>query len=591
MLAKKSMPATAPNLVGATQSASTKTLTTIEDILLSQNILKKKDYDQLKLEVVSTGKKVDEILKEKELATDQQIAEAKSILFGVPYVQISGKTISPDVLTLVPEQVARQYGMIPFERHLNDLWVALDDPLNLQVVKFLEQRTNMGIKVFLSGESEIRDAIALAYSQSLTGDIGEVLKEANTSVVASEAGVNKVKAETLYNAPIAKVVSQLLEYGIKIKASDIHIEPMEDKVRVRYRIDGILHEKLILPKKVHEAIVTRIKILAKLKIDEKRLPQDGRFDFESGQEAVDLRVSSLPTTWGEKVVMRLLKKSGGIPTLSDLGLRGSALKNVETQLTRPHGVMLITGPTGSGKTTTLYSALARLNTAKVNILTLEDPVEYQIAGVNQVQINTLAGLTFASGLRSFLRQDPNIIMVGEIRDEETADLAVQAALTGHMVFSTVHTNNAAGALPRLLDMKIEPYLIASSITAVIGQRVVRKICVTCREQYMPVPEVATDIRNVLGKLLDVKLSQGQMVLYRGKGCEECNGTGYLGRIGIYEVLILNEKVGRLILERETSEAIERQAIEDGMVTMKQDGYLKVVEGITTIEEVLRVAQE
>ncbi len=585
------MPAPAPNVVGVTQSASAKTLTTIEDVLLDQNVLKKKDYDQVKLEVVSTGKKVEDLLIEKNLVTDQQIAEAKSILFGVPYVQIAGKTISPDVLTLIPEQVAKQYGIIPFERHLNDLWVALDDPLNLQVVKFLEQKTNMGIKVFLSGHNEIKDAIELTYSQSLTGDIGEVLKEANTSVLSTDAGVTKVKAETLYNAPIAKVVSQLLEYGIKIKASDVHIEPMEDKVRIRYRIDGILHEKLILPKKVHEAIVARIKILAKLKIDEKRLPQDGRFDFESGQEAVDLRVSSLPTSWGEKVVMRLLKKSGGIPTLSELGLRGTALKNVEIQLTRPHGVMLITGPTGSGKTTTLYSALARLNTAKVNILTLEDPVEYQIAGVNQVQVNTLAGLTFASGLRSFLRQDPNIIMVGEIRDEETADLAVQAALTGHMVFSTVHTNNASGALPRLLDMKIEPYLIASSITAVIGQRVVRKICVTCREKYVPVPEIVTDIKNVLGKLLDAQIAQGQMSLYRGKGCEECNGTGYLGRIGIYEVLILNEKIGRLILERETSEALERQAVEDGMVTMKQDGYQKVVEGITTIEEVLRVAQE
>ena len=585
------MPAPAPNVVGVTQSAPAKTLTTIEDVLLDQNVLKKKDYDQVKLEVVSTGTKVEDLLIEKNLVTDQQIAEAKSILFGVPYVQIAGKTISPDVLTLIPEQVAKQYGIIPFERHLNDLWVALDDPLNLQVVKFLEQKTNMGIKVFLSGHNEIKDAIELTYSQSLTGDIGEVLKEANTSVLATESGVTKVKAETLYNAPIAKVVSQLLEYGIKIKASDVHIEPMEDKVRIRYRIDGILHEKLILPKKVHEAIVARIKILAKLKIDEKRLPQDGRFDFESGQEAVDLRVSSLPTTWGEKVVMRLLKKSGGIPTLSELGLRGTALKNVEMQLTRPHGVMLITGPTGSGKTTTLYSALARLNTAKVNILTLEDPVEYQIAGVNQVQINTLAGLTFASGLRSFLRQDPNIIMVGEIRDEETADLAVQAALTGHMVFSTVHTNNASGALPRLLDMKIEPYLIASSITAVVGQRVVRKICVTCREKYVPVPEIITDIKSVLGRLLDAQVAQGQMSLYRGKGCEECNGTGYLGRIGIYEVLILNEKIGRLILERETSEALERQAVEDGMVTMKQDGYLKVVEGITTIEEVLRVAQE
>ena len=575
----------------STQSAPAKTLTTIENVLLDQNVLKKKDYDQLKLEVVSTGKKVEDLLVEKNLASDQQIAEAKSILFGVPYVQIAGKTISPDVLTMVPEQVARQYGIIPFERHMNDLWVALADPLNLQIVKFLEQKTNMGIKVFLSGQKEIEDTIELTYSQSLTGDIGEVLKEANTSVLGADVGINKVKAETLYNAPIAKVVSQLLEYGMKIKASDIHIEPMEDKVRIRYRIDGILHEKLILPKKVHEAIVARIKILAKLKIDEKRLPQDGRFDFESGQEAVDLRVSSLPTTWGEKVVMRLLKKSGGIPTLSELGLRGSALKSVEIQLTRPHGVMLITGPTGSGKTTTLYSALARLNTAKVNILTLEDPVEYQIAGVNQVQINTLAGLTFASGLRSFLRQDPNIIMVGEIRDEETADLAVQAALTGHMVFSTVHTNNAAGALPRLLDMKIEPYLIASSITAVIGQRVVRKICLTCREQYVPVPEVISDIKGVLGRLLDAKIAQTQINLYRGKGCEDCNGTGYLGRIGIYEVIVLNEKIGRLILERETSETIEQAAIADGMVTMKQDGYLKVVEGITTIDEVLRVAQE
>lgn len=587
------MPAPAPMPAGASvpDGAPSRNLTTIEDVLLSQNVLKKKDYDQLKLEVVSTGKKAEDIIIGKNWASDQQIAEAKSILFGVPYVQIAGKTIAPDILTLVPEQVARQYGIIPFERHLNDLWVALADPLNLQVVKFLEQKTNMGIKVFLSGQKEIAEAIELTYSQSLTGDIGEVLKEANTSITNVDTGVNKVKAETLYNAPIAKVVSQLLEYGIKIKASDIHIEPMEDKVRIRYRIDGILHEKLILPKKVHEAITARIKILAKLKIDEKRLPQDGRFDFESGQEAVDLRVSTLPTTWGEKVVMRLLKKSGGIPTLSDLGLRGTALKNIEVQLMRPHGVMLITGPTGSGKTTTLYSILSRLNTAKVNILTLEDPVEYQIAGVNQVQINTLAGLTFASGLRSFLRQDPNIIMVGEIRDEETADLAVQAALTGHMVFSTVHTNNASGALPRLLDMKIEPYLIASSITAVIGQRVVRKICLNCREQYIPVPEVVSDIRVVLGKFLDPTKVTGQMALYRGKGCEECNGTGYLGRIGIYEVLILNEKIGRLILERETSETIEKAAIDDGMITMKQDGYLKVVEGITTIDEVLRVAQE
>jgi type II secretory ATPase GspE/PulE/Tfp pilus assembly ATPase PilB-like protein len=329
-----------------------------------------------------------------------------------------------------------------------------------------------------------------------------------------------------------------------------------------------------------------------MKIDEKRIPQDGRFSFSTGDQEVDLRVSTLPTVFGEKIVMRLLKKSGGVPTLQDLGLRGTALKILETAILRPHGIILITGPTGSGKTTTLYSLLTKINSTKVNIVTLEDPVEYQIAGINQVQINPLAGLTFASGLRAFLRQDPNIIMVGEIRDAETTDLAIQAALTGHLVFSTLHTNNASGALPRLLDMHAEPYLVASALNGVVGQRVVRRICNVCKEAYEPPEPIINDMKQVLGKLFSPNFIKDQKIsLYRGKGCQDCSGTGYQGRIGVYEVLPIDEKIGRLILERASTNDIEQKALDEGMITMKQDGYLKVLEGITTMEDVLRVAQD
>jgi general secretion pathway protein E len=360
-------------------------------------------------------------------------------------------------------------------------------------------------------------------------------------------------------------------------------------VRVRYRIDGILSERLVLPKSVNDAVVSRIKILSGMKIDEKRLPQDGRFNYRAQGEEVDLRVSSLPTVHGEKIVMRLLKKSGAVPTMADLGLRGRALKNLEDAILRPHGIILICGPTGSGKTTTLYAVLSKINTNRVNIVTLEDPVEYQIPGVNQVQINPQAGLTFASGLRSFLRQDPNIIMVGEIRDTETADLAVQAALTGHLVFSTLHTNDASGALPRLLDFGIEPFLLASSMTAIVAQRVVRRICDSCKTDYEPTPTVVEDFQSILGPLFPK--TDTVFRLHKGTGCRECNDSGYQGRIGIFEVLPVSEAIARLILERAAASDIEKQAKVEGLVSMKQDGYLKALEGITTIEEVLRVAQE
>ena len=325
-----------------------------------------------------------------------------------------------------------------------------------------------------------------------------------------------------------------------------------------------------------------------MKIDEKRIPQDGRFTFKGENDTIDLRVSSLPSAWGEKIVMRLLKKTGGIPDLPELGLRGRGLKNVEDAILRPHGIVLICGPTGSGKTTTLYSIIQRINTPKINIMTLEDPIEYKIAGVNQVQVNPAAGLTFASGLRSFLRQDPNVILVGEVRDQETADLAIQASLTGHLVFSTLHTNDASGALPRLLDMGAEPYLLASSITAVIAQRVVRKIHDKCKVSYDPDPKVVSEIKGVLGNLWP----EGKAIkLYKGKGCADCNNSGYYGRVGIFEVLAITEKISRLILERSPSSVVEKQAREEGMITLKQDGYLKVLEGTTTLEETLRVAQD
>jgi type IV pilus assembly protein PilB len=467
------------------------------------------------------------------------------------------------------------------------------NPLDLQTIAFLEAKSSTKVKPFMARSEELADEIPRRYSQGLSAEVSEVLKESVDYDASRKVfDVQKI-GEVIREAPIAKIVATILEFAVKARASDVHIEPLESHTRVRYRIDGILQEKLVLPRKVHEAVVSRIKILAELKIDERRLPQDGRFSFRAEDQEVDLRVSSLPTVDGEKIVMRLLRKSSNIPSLSELGLRGMALKNVEDSIKVPHGIVLITGPTGSGKTTTLYSVLHILNTPRVNIVTLEDPVEYQIDGVNQVQINVKAGLTFATGLRSFLRQDPNIIMVGEIRDNETADLAIQASLTGHLVFSTLHTNSSSGALPRLLDMKAEPFLLASSMTCVAAQRVLRKICDNCIEKYEPPAVVIEEMKKVLGPLYDSYVAQHDgkpVMLSRGRKCEKCGDTGYRGRIAIFEVLKVTEKIGRLILERAPAIQIEQAAVADGMVLMEQDGYLKALDGLTTIEEVIRVAK-
>ena len=563
------------------------------DVLFNQGKLSQTQYDEIKVEVASSNRQAEDIIKEKEWVAEDDLAEAKAQYLNVPFKKLSDLTVSPEALNLVPQPVASRYQLIPFsvDKKNNTLSVGMVNPLDLKAIDFVEKKTGLRLIPHLVTASDLTIALEEIYTRSLTTEVTEVLKESGElerrTIDVSQLG------EVIREAPIAKIVETLLTFALKSRASDIHIEPQEDRTRVRYRIDGILHEKLVLPKRVHEALISRIKILSRMKIDERRLPQDGRFSFRAGEE-VDLRISSLPTVHGEKIVMRLLKKSAKVPQLPDLGLRGRALKNLEDAILVPHGIILITGPTGSGKTTTLYSILSKISTPRVNIITLEDPVEYEIPGVNQVQINPQAGLTFASGLRSFLRQDPNIIMVREIRDRETTDLAIQASLTGHLVFSTLHTNSASGALPRLLDMQAEPFLLASSMTAVVAQRVARRICEHCREEYTPPPEVVQDIKKVLGSLYDAWLKSRPPStppsLHRGKGCTECSDTGYSGRIAIFEVMPVSEKIGRLILERSPAGVIEKMALEEGMILMKQDGYLKVLEGITSIEEVLRVAE-
>lgn len=570
-----------PNTAPVTQDTS------LEDILFKQGQISADQLSEVKLESINSGQLVERIILQRGLVPADKITQAKAQILNVPYIKLEGSAIAADVLNLVPEAAARRYVIIPFEKKGEELLVAMADPLDIQITQFIEKRAGLRVRPYLALAEDILKAISDQYSQNLTSEVTSALKE--VQAVKPEAETEN-GPEILREAPVSNIVDQLLEYAMKSRASDIHIEPQEDRTRVRYRIDGILQEKILLPKGVHDALISRIKILSILKIDEKRLPQDGRFTFTFNDNVVDLRVSTVPTVFGEKVVLRLLPKSTQAPSLLELGLRGNSLKNLETQLLRPHGIILICGPTGSGKTTTLYSILTKISTSRVNIVTIEDPVEYQIQGVNQVQVNPQVGLTFASALRSFLRQDPNIIMVGEVRDSETADLAIQAALTGHQVFSTLHTNSSAGAPPRLLDMGVEPFLLTSALNAVVAQRVVRKICPHCKTALSAPPEVTESIKTILGKFLPT--STGTITrLFKGKGCTFCSNTGYLGRVGIFEVLPISEQIIKLILEHASLNKIEVAAIAEGMITLKQDGYLKILEGVTTLEEVLRVAQD
>ncbi|OGH14076.1 MAG: hypothetical protein A2687_02315 [Candidatus Levybacteria bacterium RIFCSPHIGHO2_01_FULL_38_26] len=560
------------------------------DALVSERLLTHEQARQVKLKSATEGIPEEKAIESLNLIKKEEIEKAKAKSLGLPFISLGSSSFSPQALGFIPFSVAERFSLIPFayDDKLKTLSVAMSNATDLEAISFIRRRTGLNIKVFAAEKNDVEQAISVQYRQGLVGEVGEALKE---SVEVSEKvhtyDTTQI-SQTVAEAPIAKIVSTILDYAMASRSSDIHVEPQEDRIRVRYRIDGILYDKLSLPKNVQDSVVSRIKIMSDMKIDEHRIPQDGRFNFKTGDKEVDLRISVLPTAHGEKIVMRLLRKSGGIPSLEKLGLSGASLRNLETAILRPHGIIIVCGPTGSGKTTTLYSVLSRLNTTRVNIMTLEDPVEYQITGVNQVAINPAVGLTFATGLRSFLRQDPNIILVGEIRDQETTDLAIQAALTGHLVFSTLHTSNAAGALPRLIDLGAQSFLLASTMNAVLGQRIVRIICDHCKESYIPLPQIVDEMKNVLQKLFP---SNKEIKLYKGKGCDECGSSGYLGRIGIFETLPVSEKIIKLISENADSGTIERQAISEGMITMKQDGYLKALGGVTTIEEVIRVAQE
>jgi len=568
-------------------------------VLVNSKVLTEDQVNQILLDAMNSARKVEEIIEEKKWVTEEALTQAKAEANLVPFVKIADIGVSPEALTLLPESVARRYEMFPFaiNKSTNTLSVAMRDPLDLAAIDFAQQKTGYRITAHYATPSEIERVIAEKYAQSLSSEVTEALEETSQAADEKKAAqdLSQLTGQVLRQAPIAKIVETILSFAMKARASDVHIEPQELRTRVRYRIDGILNEKLILPPSVHDAVVSRIKILAHLKIDEKRIPQDGRFNFIADGQEVDLRISTLPTIHGEKIVMRLLRKNDTVPALEELGMRGMGLRRLQDAIKVPHGIVLVTGPTGSGKTTTLYSILHQVNTNKVNIMTLEDPVEYQMPGVNQVQTNPQAGLTFASGLRSFLRQDPNIIMVGEIRDGETVELAVQASLTGHLVFSTLHTSSAAGALPRMIDMGAEPFLLASSMTLTMAQRIIRLLHPDYKEEYTPEPAVLEDIKKVLGLYFDTWCKQNnknpnEIKLYRPSANRPATEPEYKGRIGIYEVMPISDEIRKLILSNTPVNELEKVAVQQGMLLMKQDGYLKALEGLTTIEEVLRVAE-
>ncbi len=582
----------------APANISPKVVSGFQKFLVDNGFVKAQVVTQLEAIIKQTGQDFGQLLISQKALDEEDLAKAKAAYFNLPYVDLRQLQVPAEVFSQIPTESINFYNFVPFELAGKNLKVAIIDPSNLsalQALEFLGQKQNLQVQLYLASESSV--AIAIGKKKNLKRVVGEALKDIQTkeAIELKPAVVQKeATTQVIEDAPIIKIVEVILSNAIEANASDIHIEPSEKDVRVRYRIDGILHTSLMLPKNVQPSIVTRIKILSNLKIDESRLPQDGRFHMDVAKKNVDLRVSILPLIYGEKIVMRILDKTTKAPTFEQLGIRGRALTWINENIKKTHGVFLITGPTGSGKSTTLYSILSILNTTSVNIITLEDPVEYFIEGINQSQINTDIGLTFAAGLRSILRQDPNIVMVGEIRDKETAELAVQAALTGHLVFSTLHTNNAIGAIPRLIDMGMEPFLLTASINVVMAQRLVRKICSYCRKEVPLTKVVEEEIRKDLIGVPDEyyeKIDKKQFKIFKGDGCEKCGHTGYSGRMGIFEVLPSTIEIQDLILSKSPAHKIFELAQKIGMITLKQDGFIKVLRGDTTIEEVIRVTTE
>ena len=571
------------------------------ELLVNEGLIEKSVIDDALKRASESGKPLFSLLSEEGLLDNELLVHGVAQVSGVPYVNLSNSVISQDILSLLPSDVAERFMAVPLAEVQNRLAVAMIDANNVQAVDYLSNRIQRPIKVFMASEESVRHVLD-QYKTDLSSV--NVAAQASQEESLSEAGNIKTIVQ---DSPISRALSTILEYAVKSHASDVHIEPLEKALKIRCRVDGVLREIMQLPKSIEPALVSRIKILSNLKIDEHRIPQDGQFAVNVAGKEVDLRIAISPVVWGEQVVIRLLDKSGSSFNLEDMGYAGRALRTIRKGIKRPNGMILTSGPTGSGKSTSLYALIKEIKDDTVNIVTLEDPVEYKMDGVNQIQVNAEVGLTFASGLRSILRQDPDIVMVGEIRDNATANLAIQAALTGHLVFSTLHTNSAAGVLPRLLDMGIEPFLIASTVNTIIGQRLVRRVA-RRRDIYQSSPLETQAIREAVGGLLPQTreqvaqyaqdlgyeslplATQASFALAKGKDTPQ-TPRGYAGRAGLYEVMDITEEIQNLIVKRATSAEIQRTAIQQGMITMRQDGYLKALNGITTIEEVNRVAAD
>lgn len=588
--------------------------------LLDGGLVTQDQLDEALKEAEKTGKKIEEILIEKNFVSQEQLIKLKAYILGIPFVNLEKETVPEEVLRIIPEPIARKSSVVAFRKNGQNLEVAMTDPEDIQTIEFIHKKANLNILPRLTNSASIA-AMLLQYQKSMEQEFsslfGSQTETANNEVGTSTELDGKIitgpvdddaqggkKTEDLVkeaeDLPVIKIVDSLLHHSIIQGASDIHIEPTEKDVVVRYRIDGILHDAMILPKKLQDGIIARIKVLSNLRLDEHRLPQDGRFKIEGGEYKISFRVSMIPVYDGEKIVMRLLREEAHANTLETLGITGEALERIHRGIRKPSGMFLVTGPTGSGKTTTLYTALEILNTPDVNISTIEDPVEYRMPRVNQTQVKPTIGLTFAAGLRALLRQDPNIVMVGEIRDTETASLAINAALTGHLVLSTLHTNSAAGAIPRFIDMGIEPFLIASTTNAILAQRLVRKLCPE-KEKYQLSKEQIKNLKDLFNieEILEVMKREKAVApdatwetvtFYKAKPTKD-SPSGYKGRVGIYEVLEVSDTIKDMILKKADFMEVERAAKKNGMITMVEDAFCKAALGYTSLEEILRVATE
>ncbi len=573
-------------------------------LLIGEGLVDAQMVAQVQAEVTQTKQPLVQMLTERRLITNDMVSHATATIMGVPYVDLKNVEMEQGVLALLPYDVAARSMVVPLGEANGQMVVAMLDVGNVQAVDYLSTLTGKPVRAVMSSSDGIQ-AVLKQYKGDFTG-VEQAVKVTNEEVQQAKTTAANVKTIT-QDSPISKALTSILEFAVKSKASDVHIEPLENSLVIRCRIDGVLRRVMELPKAIEPALVSRIKILSNLKIDEHRVPQDGQFAVMVGEKEVDLRIAISPVVWGEQVVIRLLDKSGTSMEIESMGMTGRALRTVLSGISRPNGMILTSGPTGSGKSTTLYALIKKIKSERINIVTLEDPVEYKMDGVNQIQVNVDAGLTFASGLRSILRQDPDVVMVGEIRDTETANLAVQASLTGHLVFSTLHTNSAAGILPRLLDMGIEPFLLASTLNTVIGQRLVRRVAKK-RTSYQSNEMETEEINEIVGGLLPMTqeevpevsedlgyaglplANQSSYTLVKGVEDQDAPG-GYSGRAGLYEAIDVDEDIQKLIISHATSAEVMRVAKEKGTVTMRQDGMLKALSGITTMEEVNRVASD